>query len=215
MDVITGNKILDKIRSDRDLKIREENPCFESLSKAEKAKIQFRYMKETRQKLGNRKEGYFVPFYDGNKKMGDFLGQMNVVSQNNHRAINNIGRGDIWLMSVDAENIKSFMMSSDGFLDRIIKNKMATPEEIMKNVRADRNYINNLGQALRIVETGSDDDFNAVAMKLAQGKKATGSADDAVALYFDVSVDGHEAVQSKKNTFGVALAKHYQYKNFR
>jgi len=210
IDLITGNEILEKLRTDRDLKIRKENPGFEFLSKEEKAKIQFKYMKETRQNLGNRKEGYFVPFYDGNKKMSDFLGTMNVVSQTKQRGINNIGRGDIWLMLADAENIKSFMISSDGFLDKIIKNKIAHPREILKNAQIDKNYINKLGRILRKIETGSNDDFSAVTMKLAQGKRNTGSADDAVALYFNVSVNRNEAAQSRTNTFGLALAKHYQ-----
>lgn len=210
IDSITGNRILDDIRTRRDEKIVAENPGFENMSGEEKAKIRFRYMKETRQNLGNPQQGYFVPFYQGTEEMQRFLGEQRVVDANQARSINNIARGDIWVMYAKAEKVKAFMMSSDGFIDKVLKNKLAKPQEIIQ-MGKNQHYLNHLGQKLRRIELGSDADYHAVAMKTAQGKKNTGSADDAVVLCFEVNKPAVEAVRERQSILPV-LAKHYRQK---
>lgn len=211
VDTITGNTILDNIRAQRDMRIKRENPGFDNLGKEEQAKIRFRYMKQTRESLGDPKKGYFVPFYQSVKAMDSFLGEQKVTSADNVRSINNIKRGDIWVMYARAEEVKAFMVSSDGFVDKVLKNKLAKPGELI-NLGKNQIYLNRLGEKLRQIEMGSDRDHHATAMKIAQGKKNTGSADDAVALCFNVNVPNQKAFNNRQRIMPVPMS-HYRQKS--
>lgn len=208
VDAITGNTILDNIRAEREIKIRQDNPDFDSLSKPEQAKIKFRYMKRTRETLGDPKEGYFVPFYNSHKAMDKFLGEMVADDVSSNRSINKYGRGDIWVMHASLENISSFMMSSDGFIDKAFRKNLITKEELIAKAKKP-GYLQQLGLMVRGIELNSDHDSNATAMKVAQGKADTGSADDAVALYFGVKKDTKQSKEDRLN-LGLALATHYK-----
>lgn len=186
VEAITGSTILEEIRAKRSEKIKQENPGFDTMSPQEKAKIQFKYMKETRANLGDREKGYFVPHFDSTAKMKSFLGDLNCVSADKNRSINKIERGDIYEILAPVDKVKSFMLSTDGFLEKVLKHGFCTQEELVQNCKQ-KGYINQLGEALRAVEQNSQSDFNAVAMKMInKSVKSAGSSDDATALFFEI-----------------------------
>lgn len=212
IDSITGNTILENIRKERSEKIKLENPGFDSMGKEEKAKITHRYMKETRTNLGNPEKGYFVPHYNGGEAMQEFMGDMKVVKSDNKRSFNNIKRGDIWVLYANAEEVKSVMMSSDGFIEKVLKNELASKDELIK-IGRNQKYIDLLARKLRETEIGSQSDQNALAMKIVNNRKPnTGSADDAMAICFDVNKSKEDAVADRKN-LSLTLASHYKNQN--
>lgn len=212
IDSITGNTILENIRKERSERIKLENLGFDSMSKEEKAKITHRYMKETRTNLGNPKKGYFVPHYNGGEAMKDFIGDMKVVKSDNKRSFNNIKRGDIWVLYANAEEVNSVMMSSDGFIEKVLKNELVSKNEFIK-IGRNKKYLDLLARQLREIESGSQADQSSLAMKIVNNKKAnTGSADDAMAICFDVNKSKEDAVEGRKN-LSLALASHYKRQN--
>lgn len=203
VEAVTGSTILDEIRAKRSEKIRRENPGFDSMSPQEKAKIQFKYMKETRANLGDREQGYFVPHFDSNAKMKNFLGDLNCVSSDKNRSLNKIERGDIYEILAPVDRVKSFMLSTDGFLEKVLKHEFCSKEELIKNCKQ-KGYINRLGEVLRAVEQNSQSDFNAVAMKMInKSVKAAGSSDDATALFFEIP--NEQAKEARLKSINSAL----------
>lgn len=141
-------------------------------------------MKQTRQSLGVFPGGYWVPFYGGDAVLDRFIGGAEPVSAAG-RKINYLNRGDVWEMSVSASELKSFMLSSDGFIEKVLKFGLADAAEL---AAAGKTFssLAALGQKLRQYELKSAGDVSASAMKVVQGRKKTGSADDATAMCFEI-----------------------------
>lgn len=184
LETVVGSSVLEKIRAAREAEIRREKPDFDNLSAEEKAKVRYFYMKQTRQSLGVFPGGYWVPFYGGDAVLDRFIGGVEPVSAAG-RKINYLNRGDVWEMSVSASELKSFMLSSDGFIEKVLKFGLADAAEL---AAAGKTFssLAALGQKLRQYELKSAGDVSASAMKVVQGKKETGSADDAMAMCFEI-----------------------------
>lgn len=77
------------------------------------------------------------------------------------------------------------MLSSDGFIEKVLKFGLADAAEL---AAAGKTFssLAALGQKLRQYELKSAGDVSASAMKVVQGKKETGSADDATAMCFEI-----------------------------
>lgn len=184
LETVVGSPVLEKIRAAREAEIRREKPDFDNLPAEEKAKVRYFYMKQTRQSLGVFPGGYWVPFYGGDAVLDRFIGGAEPVSAAG-RKINYLNRGDVWEMSVSASELKSFMLSSDGFIEKVLKFGLADAAEL---AAAGKTFssLAALGQKLRQYELKSAGDVSASAMKVVQGRKETGSADDATAMCFEI-----------------------------
>lgn len=180
--VVTGSAVLEKIRAVREAKILLENPRFDEMSPEEKAKIRFFYMRQTRETLGNHSNGYFVPFYQGDKVMDDFCEK---IFNNEFGKINYLGKGDIWTLFIPSCRVKSLMLSSDGFIDKVLKSLLADVQALWEAGKTNAGLLE-LGKKLREHEMMSGKDVHARTMDMIQNKRKYGSADDAVALYFEV-----------------------------
>ncbi len=120
----------------------------------------------------------------GSSVLDRFIGGAEPVSAAG-RKINYLNRGDVWEMSFSASELKSFMLSSDGFIEKVFKFGLADAAEL---AAAGKTFssLAALGQKLRQYELKSAGDVSASAMKVVQGRKETGSADDATAMCFEI-----------------------------
>ncbi len=198
IDSFVGSAILEEIRQKREEKIRSIFPDFNDKTKEEQAKIRFYFMKETRRNLGNFKNGYFVPHMNGTKNMHRFVGKQKVVSANQNRSLNYHQRGDIWELYAEVDKIDTLVLSSDGFVERILKNQLATAADLLEAV-TDPVKITKLAADLRAVDLTSDSNPHAMAMKTVnKSVQKTGSADDATALFGFIQVKSKDAFLARQ-----------------
>lgn len=187
LDVWVGNPVLDKIRQARSQKIAQQYPGLKSLSKQEQALVQFPFMKETRKTLGDPEKGYYVPFYQGEEAMEAFLKTLTQQEDKHHqRLINLYSDGNIWEYFAPAAQVKSCLLSTDGFIERAFKQNLITASKLAL-LMEDKDSLQELSTTLRKKEIFADNDQNAMTMKIINGRAAkTGSADDMLALFYTV-----------------------------
>ena len=168
-------------------------------TKEEQSKIRFCFMKETRQRLGSFPNGYFVPFMNQGNIINPFLENQRVVSATHNRSLNYYQRGDIWELFAEVEKVDTIILSTDGFVERILKNRLATPKMLLNCIKGPT-HLKQFAKKLRKVEISSLSNKETIAMKLLNGcKKNTGSADDATALLGYMRVNKHRAFLARQN----------------
>ena len=199
IDTFVGSAVLENIRKKREEQIHSLYPDFDSKTKEEQSKIRFYFMKETRQKLGSFPNGYFVPFMNQESMINPFLENRRVVSSNHNRSLNYYQRGDIWELFAEVEKVDTIILSTDGFVERILKNRLATPKMLLNCIKGPT-HLKQFAKKLRKVEISSLSNKETIAMKLLNGcKKNTGSADDATALLGYMRVNKHRAFLARQN----------------
>ena len=178
---IVEDKVLPAIRAKREASIHEAYPNFDNLKKEKQATIRYRFMQQTRESLGSYNGGYFVPYYGGAEKMDDFM-QTFQKAEGKYVTITSYGRGDIWTLK--AKSVKSVLISSDGFLKKVLQCKLVKFDDLISKAKTS-GYLSELGKELRGLEKNLID-VSVQVVKAVNGQPDTGSADDATALFFEI-----------------------------